>query len=171
MIAGSDAGSNAASFRKLAYRGARTLRDDGRKKGGNLKMASVPPYEEGPVPKWRPRLGWVLSALPTAMLLISAAMKFARPAGFEDGLAHLGLPLPLATPIGILEVACTLVYLIPRTTVLGAILLTGYLGGAVFAHVRAGDPFVFQVFLGVLVWGGLYLRDPRIGRLIPLRQN
>ena len=73
------------------------------------------------------------------------------------------------TGLGILEAACTIVYLIPRTAYLGAILLTAYMDGAVATHVRVGEPFYLQVGLGVLVWLGLYLRDPRIRELIPLR--
>ena len=75
----------------------------------------------------------------------------------------------LALGIGILELACTIIYVIPRTAVLGAILLTGYLGGAILTHLRVGEPIFLQVIFGVLIWGGLYLRDPRLRVLIPLR--
>ena len=73
--------------------------------------------------------------------------------------------------LGILEVACTVIYLIPRTAVLGAILLTGYLGGATATHVRIGEPWFMPVLLGVVVWLGIYLRDPRLRALIPLRRS
>ena len=89
-----------------------------------------------------------------------------------EAFAHLGLPVTIAPDIGILEIVCVLVYLIPRTSVLGAILLTGYLGGAVAIHVRVGDPFFthafFPIYIGVLIWGGLFLRDDRLRALIPL---
>ena len=116
--------------------------------------------------------GRVMSALPVLMLLFSASGKFLKPPEVVEGFARLGYPESLALGLGILELACTAVYLIPRTSVLGAILLTGYLGGATATHVRVGDPFsmfIIPVILGVLVWGGLYLRDPRLRALIPLR--
>ncbi|MBL8239908.1 MAG: DoxX family protein [Bryobacterales bacterium] len=112
--------------------------------------------------------GRVLSALPVLVLLMSATMKFVRPAGFDDGLAHMGLPLAVVPALGVLEILCTVIYLVPRTAVLGAILLTGYLGGAISIHVRVGDPFVIQPLLGAMLWGGLYLRDARLQALIPL---
>ena len=76
----------------------------------------------------------------------------------------------LALALGILELACTIVYVIPRTAVLGAILLTGYLGGAIATHVRIGEPFLPVILMGVLIWGGLFLRDPRLRALMPLRR-
>jgi len=115
--------------------------------------------------------GRIMSALPVLMLLMSAVMKFMKPASVVEGFAHLGLPESLALGLGILELACTVVYLIPRTSVLGAILLTGYLGGATATHLRVGDPFFMPVILGMLVWGGLFLRDARLWALIPLRRE
>jgi hypothetical protein len=113
---------------------------------------------------------YALSYLPCLMLAFSAAMKFMGGAEFEKGFAHLGWPLTLAMPLGVLELACTSLYLIPATSVLGAILLTGYLGGAMAAHVRVGDPWVVQLLLGVALWGGLWLRDARLKALIPLKK-
>jgi len=113
--------------------------------------------------------GRIMSAVPVVMLLMSSVMKLAKPAFVVEGFKHLGLPEHLTLGIGILELACTLVYIIPRTAVLGAILLTGYLGGAILTHLRVGEPVFAQVVFGVLVWGGLYLRDPRLRALIPLR--
>jgi hypothetical protein len=81
----------------------------------------------------------------------------------------MGFPLSLSSGLGILELSCTLLYVIPRTSVLGAILLTGYLGGATATTVRIGDPFYLPVLFGIMVWGGLFLRDPRLRSLIPLR--
>ena len=112
----------------------------------------------------------VLSALPVLMLLFSAAMKLAHPPQLDEGFAHLGIPVTQACGLGVLELACTVVYLIPRTSVLGALLLTAYLGGAIQTHVRVGDPYFFQPLLGVLLWAGLYLRDPRLRALIPIRR-
>src|SRR5712692_6665409 len=121
------------------------------------------------VSKKRLWAGRILSALPVLMLLFSGVMKLIKPAPVVQGFAHFGYPESLALCIGILELACTVVYVIPRTSVLGAILLTGYLGGATATHVRIGDPFFVPVGLGVLVWGGLFLRDDRLRALIPLR--
>ena len=109
-----------------------------------------------------------MTAVPALMLFFSGAMKLAGPPDSAKGFAHLGWPLNLATGRGVLEIICTVIYLIPRTAVLGAILLTGYLGGATATHVRVGDPYFATVVLGVLVWGGLYLRDLRLRALIPL---
>jgi uncharacterized membrane protein YphA (DoxX/SURF4 family) len=112
--------------------------------------------------------GRIMSLLPVLMLLFSAIMKLVHPPQLDEGFAHLGLPVTMAFGLGMLELACTVVYLIPRTAVLGAILLTGYLGGAILAHLRVGDPYYTQFIFGVLVWGGLYLRDPRLRLQIPL---
>src|SRR5262245_14052138 len=113
--------------------------------------------------------GWIISALPVLMLLFSGIAKLAKPDFVVDGLEKLGYDPSLALGLGILELACTVVYLIPRTAVLGAILLTGYLGGATATHVRLGEQFITPVLLGVLVWGGLYLRDARLRALLPCR--
>ena len=125
--------------------------------------------QTAPVSKKMLWAGRIISALPVLLLLFSGAMKLVKPAPVVQAFAHLGYPESLALRIGILELACTVVYLIPRTSVLGAILLTGYLGGATATHVRIGDPFFVPVGLGVLVWGGLFLRDDRLRALIPLR--
>ncbi|MGH9837832.1 MAG: DoxX family protein [Blastocatellia bacterium] len=113
--------------------------------------------------------GRILSALPALMLLFSAVMKLMKPAAVLQEFARLGYQEQTAFGIGILELACAVVYLIPRTAVLGAILLTGYLGGATATHVRIGDPFFIPILVGMAVWGGLYLRDERLRALIPLR--
>ena len=113
--------------------------------------------------------GRIATAIPVMILLMSAGMKIAQPPGFVESFKTFGYPMNEALPIGIVELLCTAIYLIPRTSVLGAILLTGYLGGAVATHVRIADPsFVGPFLFGVLVWLGLYLRDPRIRTLIPL---
>ena len=112
-----------------------------------------------------------MSILPALLLVMSGVMKLVKPPAIVDGFAHLGLPINLALGLGIVELGCTIVYLIPGTSVLGAILLTGYLGGATCTTLRVGDSFIPSVVLGVLVWGGLYLRDPRVRALIPLRAS
>ena len=113
--------------------------------------------------------GRIVSTLPVLMLAFSASMKFIKPPALTEGLIHLGYPENLAFALGILETICTILYIIPQTSVLGAILLTGYLGGAISTHLRVGDPFLMPFILGVFIWGGLYLRDMRVRRLIPLR--
>jgi DoxX-like family len=115
--------------------------------------------------------GRVLSALPVALLIFSGILKLVKPAGVVQGFEHFGLPIALAVKLGILEIACAVVYAIPRTAVLGAILVTGYMGGATLTHVRLGEPWVVEVLVGVLAWGGLYLRDARIRALIPVRRS
>lgn len=114
--------------------------------------------------------GRVISALPVLGLLMSAYMKFAKPPEVVEGFLKLGWPERLAAPLGILELVCTVLYIIPQTSVLGAIMLTGYLGGAIATHVRVGDNFVAPIIMGVLVWLGLFLRDSRLRALLPLRR-
>jgi hypothetical protein len=97
-------------------------------------------------------------------------MKLVHPPQLAEGFKTLGWPEEYALGLGILEIACAVVYLIPQTSVLGAILMTGYLGGAIATHVRVGQFGVIpQIGLGVLVWLGLYLRDPRLRALVPIR--
>jgi hypothetical protein len=115
--------------------------------------------------------GRVVSALPVLMLVFSAVLKLMKPDAVLVEFARLGYPDRLVVGIGILELFCTVIYAIPRTSILGAILLTGYLGGATATHVRIGDVFIWPVLGGVLVWGGLYLRDARVRALIPLRSH
>ena len=114
--------------------------------------------------------GRVISTLPVLMLLMSAAFKFMKPPEVVEGFTKMGWPERLSLTLGIVELACTVLYVIPRTAVLGAVLLTGYLGGATATHVRIGDPFYTPILLGVLVWLGLYLRDRRVRALLPLRK-
>jgi hypothetical protein len=114
-------------------------------------------------------IGYIVSALPVLLLLFSAVLKLMKPAPVVEGFAQFGFPESLIFKLGIIELACTVVYLIPRTSILGAILITGYLGGATATNVRVGAPFLGPVIAGVLVWGGLYLRDLRVRALIPLR--
>ncbi|HSA92132.1 MAG TPA: DoxX family protein [Terriglobales bacterium] len=124
---------------------------------------------QAPVAKRTLWAGRILSAIPVLFLLFSATMKLVKPQSVIEGFAHLGYPENLAFGIAILELACTALYVIRRTSVLGAILLTAFLGGATATHVRVGDPFFAPVVLGVLVWLGLYLREDRLRALTPLR--
>jgi len=112
--------------------------------------------------------GRIMSTLPVVMLLFSASMKFSGSPDLAKGFEHLGWKIQLAPSLGVLELVCTLLYAIPRTSVLGAILLTAYLGGATATHVRVGDPFVSTIIVGVVLWGGLFLRNPRLRALLPL---
>lgn len=118
--------------------------------------------------------GWVMSVLPVPLLAMSCSMKLMKGAQAVEGFADMGYPAGALVPLGFVELACTVLYLIPQTSVLGAILLTGYLGGAVDVHVRTGDTFLHTatpIVLGVFVWGGLFLRDARIRALIPFRSK
>jgi len=114
-------------------------------------------------------IGWILSILPCLLLLMSASMKFIKPAGFAEGLEHMGWKESSMTVIGIVEIVCVILYLIPQTSVRGAILIVAYLGGAVATHVRVGDPFIIPIVVGVLIWLGLWFREPRLKALVPLK--
>lgn len=119
-------------------------------------------------------IGWAMSGLAIAFLLVDATMKLLALPVVLEASAPLGFPgSDMARSLGTVLLICTLFYMAPRTAVLGAVLLTGYLGGAVATHVRVGSPLfthiLFGVYLGVMVWGGLYLRDIRLRALFPLR--
>ncbi len=132
-------------------------------------MQSTPPIP--PVSKAARWTGYVLSAIPVLMLVMSAVMKFAKPPAVLEGFAKMGFSPSACNTLGVLEILCTVVYLIPQTSILGAILVTGYFGGAVCAGYRIGDPNSYgPVVLGVLAWGGLYMRDPRLRALIPFKR-
>ncbi len=117
--------------------------------------------------------GRVMTGLAVAFLVFDGLVKFTRIPAVVEASGQLGLPLHLNPSIGILLLACVALYAAPRTAVLGAILLTGYLGGAVAIHARVGSPvfshLLFPTYVGALVWGGLYLRDARLRALVPLR--
>jgi len=118
-------------------------------------------------------IGRIASGLPALFLLVDGVMKLIKLAVVVETTMKLGYAESTILPLGLLLIACTIVYLITRTAVLGAILLTGYLGGAVATHVRAAEgsfPIVFPVIFGTLIWLGLYLRDTRLQALLPLRQ-
>lgn len=112
--------------------------------------------------------GWILSILPCLLFTMSAVMKFIQPAGFDEGLKQMGWDAGTMKYIGVVELACVVIYLFPRTAVLGAILLTGYIGGAIATHVRVGDMVFTQILIGIVIWFALWLRDSRVKNLIPL---
>ncbi len=115
--------------------------------------------------------GRILSALPVLLMVLGGTFGLLKPAAFAPGFVHYGYPDGAMMRITILEIACALLYAIPRTSVLGAILLTGYLGGATATHVRVGEPFFLPIIVGVVIWLGLYLRDSRLRALVPLRAS
>src|SRR5438552_16120894 len=114
-------------------------------------------------------VGRVISAVASLLFLMSAFLKLRGGPELAKGIAHLGIPEAMIVPLSILEISCVVIYLIPATAVLGAILLTGYIGGAICTHWRVGDPFFIQILLGMFVWLGLYFRENRLKALIPLR--
>lgn len=125
--------------------------------------------QNNPVSKKMLWTGYVISGLSALFLLLDGTTKLFKPAPVLEAFARLGWDESYAVSQGILEIACTVVYLIPRTSVLGAILLTAFLGGGAATLVRVGDIPYAPVILGMLVWGGLFLRDKRLHALIPLR--
>jgi hypothetical protein len=113
--------------------------------------------------------GRIFSGLIVAFMLFDAGIKLAKAAPAVEGTAHLGYPAWELVPIGITALVCAILYAVPRTAVLGAILLTGYLGGATATQVRMQDPwFVMPVILGMIAWCGLYLRDESLRRLMAI---
>jgi hypothetical protein len=115
-------------------------------------------------------IGRIISAIPVLLLLLSAVMKIIKAAPVVQGFPRYGYPESQIVMLGVLELLSCIVYVIPSTAVLGAILMTAYLGGATASNVRIGDPsYVMTVLLGVFVWGGLFFRDARVRALLPLR--
>lgn len=136
-----------------------------------MNETESPPTIDQPKPtpaaaKWT---GRVISGLVGLAFLASAVGKFVGGSGLEEGFAHLGLPMEIQYPLAILELLIAIIYIVPQTAVLGAILLTGYIGGAICTHWRVGDVFVVQVLIGLLIWLGVFLRDRRLWVLIPVR--
>ena len=117
--------------------------------------------------------GRLVSGVVTAFLLFDAVIHLLKPAPVVEAFAKLHLPLSLAVEIGIVELLCLVLYVIPRTSILGAVLLTGYLGGAVAIQMTTSNSLfgeiLFPVYVGILVWGGIYLRDDRLRTLFPWR--
>jgi DoxX-like protein len=118
-------------------------------------------------------IGWILSVLPALFLLFASAMNLVKSDQVVEGTVKYGYAESVIRPLGIVLLICVVIYLVPRTSVLGAILLTGYLGGAVATHVRAQEglfTILFPVIFGALLWGGLVLRDAKLRTFLPLRR-
>jgi DoxX-like family len=135
-------------------------------------MASA--AQSSPVTQTNVWPGRIVSALPVLFLVFDATIKLVGNPAVTQAFTQLGLPITLVTRIAALEVLCLILYVLPSTAVLGTVLLTGFLGGAVALHVRVADPLfshvLFPVYVGVLLWGGLFLRDRRVRSLLPLRK-
>lgn len=116
-------------------------------------------------------IGWVLTVALSGMLFMSAYTKLAKIPQAVDGFKQAGYPDSALVPIGVTEVVSTILFLIPQTRVLGAVLLTGYLGGAINHHVRMGEAFIVQALFGVVVWLALFFRDARIRSILPIWQS
>jgi hypothetical protein len=118
---------------------------------------------------------WIITGLIAAFMLLDAAMKFLKPAQVADAFVRTGWPLELSVTLGAILLISTLLYLIPQTAIPGALLLTGYLGGAVATNLRLKNPLfshtLFPVYFGVLLWGALWLRDERVREMLPLRTS
>jgi len=127
-----------------------------------------------PGSKTRLWAGRIMAAVAILFLLFDSLIKVMKLAPAVDGTRQLGYPVSLVRSIGIIELACLAVYLFPRTAILGAVLLTGYLGGAIASQLRLGNPLLthtlFPIYVAVLVWGAIYLRDDRLRALVPLRR-
>jgi hypothetical protein len=121
------------------------------------------------------RTGVTLSVLAALFLIFDGVIKLFDLEMVRQSMAELGYPVGLAVGIGLLELACLALYVVPRTSVLGAVLLTGYLGGAIATHVRIGNPLfshvLFPTYVAALLWGGLFLRDHRLRVFLPTRQT
>ena len=126
---------------------------------------------EGKRMKWA---GFVLSGLVIISLVMDTTMKLLQLDVVKSTMVELGWPGEMGLPLGVILAVCTVLYVVPQTAVLGAVLLTAYLGGAVATHVRIGSPLfshvLFGVYIGVMMWGGLWLREPRLRALFPLRR-
>jgi hypothetical protein len=123
------------------------------------------------LPRAPARAGQVISALSALFLLADGVLRAVAFAPYLDGTLRAGFDASVSAPIGALLVGCTLLYAVPATAVLGAVMLTGYLGAATATNLRIGDPFWFPLLFGVLIWAGIYLREPRLASLLPLRRD
>jgi hypothetical protein len=124
-------------------------------------------------PKRKSWAGIILSGLAVAFLVFDSLIKFTTGAPVSNAMNQLGFPVRMAPAIGALELILLAIYLLPRTSVLGVVLWTGYLGGAIALHLRVGNPLfshvLFPVYVALLLWGGLYFREDRLRQLLPLR--
>lgn len=136
---------------------------------GNVVGIAAPGVSRG-----RRVAGWIITGLLGAFMLLDAAIKFVQPKQVAAAFVRTGWPIQLSVPLGVILLVSVILWLVPRTAILGAILLTGYLGGAVATNLRLLNPLfsntLFPVYFGVLVWLALWLRDSRISALIPLRK-
>jgi len=114
--------------------------------------------------------GYIVSGLIVLMLLAGSIFGILKAAEMAPQMAKYGFPEGMSMKVNILCIICALIYAFPRTAVLGAILLTGYFGGAVITHLRVGEPFWIPILVSVLAWGGIFLRDEKLRALIPLRR-
>ena len=119
--------------------------------------------------------GRIVSAIPVLFLTLDSTMKLLKLPVVIEGTVKLGYPVSSVFTLGVILLASTIAYVIPRTAVLGAVVLTGYLGGAIATHVRVGDPLfshiLFPIYVAILIWGGLYLRDPALRSVVPWRSR
>jgi len=138
-----------------------------------LTMDEKVMYQPAPIQKTRIWTGRIISGLLILFFVFDSVGKFLKPAPVVEAFTQLGFPISLAPAIGTILLACIVLYAIPRTAILGAVLLTGYLGGAVVTLLRAGEPFfshvLFPVYFGMLLWLGLFLREDRLREFIGLR--
>jgi len=120
-----------------------------------------------------PRTGWALTGLAVAFLAFDTILKLLQLAPAVQATVELGYAAHLVPVIGVIEAVCLVLYVVPRTSVLGAVLLTGYLGGAIATHVRLGSPLpshtLFPIYVALLIWGGIWLRDEKLRAIFPLR--
>lgn len=134
-------------------------------------METMPTPSSTANPRSMTITGWILGGLPALLMILTSPMAILQLPAAMEGMKQYGYPAGSMTPIGLVELLSAVLYLLPRTSVLGAILLTGYLGGATATHVRAGEPtFVIPIVFGIVYWGGLWFRSPAIRALIPLRR-
>jgi hypothetical protein len=121
----------------------------------------------------RVTVGRVISGFAVLFLVFDTVIKFTHHPAVAESMTQLGYPVSSALALGVIELLCLTVYLIPRTSVLGAVILTGYLGGAIASHVRVGSPLfshvLFPIYIAAMLWGGLYLRDARVRSIISAR--
>jgi hypothetical protein len=136
-------------------------------------MTTLDTAARAATPKAMTWAGWVLTALAVLFMTFDIAIKLIDLQVVRDTLVQLGYPPELGRTIGVIELICLALYLNPRTSVLGAVLFTGVMGGAIASHMRIGDPLfshvLFGVYLGAALWGGLWLRDARLRALFPIR--
>jgi hypothetical protein len=132
-------------------------------------LIDAPDTTSAPDSKARRWIGRVMTGLPVLFLIFDCVLKFVRPPMVVAGNAQLGYPPDVIVGLGVVLAICVALYVIPRTSIIGAVLLTGYLGGAIASHVRVGDPLfshvLFPTYVAAFVWGGLYLRDRRLRAL------